>query len=442
MIRTFASLSLRWIIKKLAQLTIWKYRPGIIGITGSVGKTSTKMAVEAVLGGERKIRASKGNLNNELGLPLTILGNWRGGDFKLVSREQPPGTARLRKLFFWIKVIVVSIFNVIFSRRSSYPEVLILEYGADRPGDIKYLLGIARPNISIVTAIGAVPVHVEFYGSSEEVAREKSRLVEYLPVAGIAILNSDDPTVMRLRERTRAHITTFGFGKEAAMRVTRLEYRSDISRPLGISFKLEHAGNSVPVRLDGVFGKPTAAAAAAAAAVGIAFGMNLVKISEKLAGYRTGASRMQIVPGIHETSIIDDSYNASPLSMEAALDALKHIPAKRKIAILGDMLEIGDYAADEHERIGRLAAKSANMLILVGAHAKFTAEGARKAGLRKNNIHLFETANEAMGPTAHALRDGDLILVKGSHAMELGKIVEEIKMPVSKDFGGFFSQYA
>ncbi len=424
---------LRWILKKLAQAMISRHRPAIVGVTGSVGKTSTKLAIKTVLEADRRVRASHSNLNNDLGMPLTILGDWKESDLRLISRDQPPHTARVRKSIFWLKVIIASLWRTIFVSRD-YPEFLVLEYGADRPGDIKYLLGIARPNVSVVTAIGDVPVHVEFFSGPEEVAREKSKLVEYLPTAGFAILNQDDRTVMALKERTRAQVMTFGFTKGSEVQITRLENRweddpalSGAARPIGISFKLEYGGNSVPVRLDGMFGKPHAYAAAAGAATGLIFGSNLIKISEALKSYRSAGSRMELLSGVKYSYIIDDSYNASPASMRMALETLKGLPGKRKIAVLGDMLEIGRFTLEAHERVGRLAGKCVDILVTVGPRAKFISEAARAAGLQKNKILSFDTADEARKPIQDLLRRGDLVLVKGSHAMELDKVVEEIK---------------
>lgn len=434
--------SLRWILKKLAQGVIWRYRPAIVGVTGSVGKTSTKLAIKAVLQAARRVRASHNNLNNDLGVPLTILGDWSEDDLKLVSRDQPAHTERARKFFFWLKVIIASLWKIIF-KPGGYPEFLVLEYGADKPGDIRYLLTIARPNASVITAVGDVPVHVEFFAGPDEVAREKARLIEYLPAAASAVLNHDDGTVMDLKERTRAHVMTYGFSKGANVQVTRFENRWEgdpaggvgrlarlgarTGRPVGVSFKIEYGGSFVPVRLDGVFGKAHAYAAAAGAAIGLIFGMNLVKISEALKNYRSAGSRMELLPGVKYTNIIDDSYNASPLSMHAALDTLKGLPGKRKIAVLGDMLEIGKYTIEAHERLGRLAARVVDILVTVGPRAKFIAESAREAGLNKAKVLSFETADEAQKPIQDLIRKGDLILIKGSHAMELSKVVEEIK---------------
>src|SRR3989344_4056884 len=256
--RLFLSV-LMWKLKKLSQLTIWRYRPGIIGVTGSVGKTSTKFAIAAVLSSARRVRTSRGNFNNELGVPLTILGDWD----------------KIKGIFFWPKVFFTGIKNIII--KTEYPEILVLEYGVDKPGDMKYLLDIARPNISVITAIGETPVHVENFLGPEELVREKGKIIDYLPTAGFAVLNRDDETVMNLRGRTRAHVMTFGFSKDAEVHIANFDHKSENGKPLGIAFKLEYAGGFVPVRIEGVFGKAQAYAASAAAAAGIIFGLNLAK---------------------------------------------------------------------------------------------------------------------------------------------------------------------
>ncbi len=435
--------SLKWILKSLARLTIWRYRPGIVGITGSVGKTSTKLAVAAVLGRERRCRWSKGNLNNDLGLPLTILGEWPEEELNLVSR--PPSLelrragAQLDRAIFWLKVIFVSAFRLVFTSGADYPEILVLEYGADKPGDMKRLLQIARPNVGVLTAVGEVPVHVEFYSGPEEVAREKARLLECLPSASFAILNGDDQRVMNVADRTRAHVMTFGFEKDADMgisgfknmaskgRPARIATRSVAGGPLGATFKLEYGGNSVPVEIHGALGKSQAYAAAAAASVGVIFGINLVKIAEALREYAPAHGRMELIPAVKGAYLIDDSYNASPLSMNSALETLKALPAKRKIAVLGDMLELGKYAMEEHEKLGKLAAMAAAVLITVGPRAKFIAEGAKAAGMSERRIRSFDLSDQARLPVQDLLRKGDLVLIKGSRAMQLEKVVEEIK---------------
>lgn len=412
-------------LSTLARLTMWRYRPGIVGITGSVGKTSTKLAIAAVLSSGRTVRYARGNLNNELGLALTILGDWREDELRLVSRDFPAGKSKLRKTFFWLKVIFVSAYHIV--RKVAYPEILVLEYGADRPGDIRALLRIAKPNVSVITAVGDIPVHVEYYSGPDDVAREKARLIEQLPSAGYAIVNHDDLTVMHLADRTRGHVMTFGFGKGADVQVTRFENRVEDGRPAGVSFKLEHEGTFVPVRLANVFGKVQGYASVAAAAVGFVFGMNLVKISEALAGYRGAPHRMELIPGIKDTLVIDDSYNASPLSMDAALDTLRDLPGARKVAILGDMLEIGKYAIEAHEALGRQVAEFADALVTVGPRAKFIAETARAAKMPKNAVISFDDAESAIHDIKSLVKKGDLILVKGSHAMQLNTMVDGLR---------------
>lgn len=408
-IKEFLLKVLRWTLRELSKLTIWRYRPGIIGITGSVGKTSTKFAVAAVLSGERSVRYTRANFNNELGLPLTILGNYE----------------KIEGKFFWPKVVFKSVFNIIF--RQDYPEILILEYGVDHPGDMKYLLSIAKPNVSVITTVGETPAHVEHYSGPEEVAKEKAKLIESLPSAGFAVLNNDDDTVMDVKERTRAHVVTFGFEKGAGVRVTGFEQRSVGDRPIGVSFKIEYGGSFVPVRLDGAYGRIQGYAAAAAASVGLIFGLNLVKISAGLEHYEPAAHRLNIIPGVKSTYILDDCYNASPQSVYAALDSLREMPAKRRIAVLGDMLEIGKYTMQAHEKVGAIASKVVDILFTVGPRAKFISEGARTAGMLNKNIYEFETADDAKGRVQEIMKKGDVVLVKGSHAMQLDRVVEEIK---------------
>ncbi|MDR3581744.1 MAG: UDP-N-acetylmuramoyl-tripeptide--D-alanyl-D-alanine ligase [Candidatus Pacebacteria bacterium] len=417
--------ALRSILRRLARLTIWRYRPGIIGITGSAGKTSAKLAVKAVLEKGRTVRVSPGNTNNDLGVPLTILGDWKQEDLALITHGTPRGALRMKKATFWIKVIAVSLWHVIV-RIPDYPEILILEYGADHPGDIKYLLTIARPNISIITAIGDIPVHVENYAGPEEVAREKGRLLEFLSVGGFAILNGDDAVVRNLQSRTRARVITYGFEKGNEVRMVRFENKIKHGAPDGISFKLEYGSGVVPVRIPHVFGRTHAYAAAAAASVGIVFGMNLIAISDALAAYAPAASRMQLVRGIRSSYVIDDSYNASPIAMRFALETLYNLPAKRRIAVLGDMLEIGKYTEEAHTRVGNFVAKTADVLFAVGPRARTIADAARAAGMKKADIFIFDSAEIAKLRVRDFIKPDDLVLVKGSHSMRLDKIVDEI----------------
>lgn len=400
---------LQWKLRRLARLTIWKYEPKIVAVAGSVGKTSTKYAIASVLRSAHSIRMSPGNFNNEIGVPLTI-----------ISDEEELGG-----FFFWFLVMWRALWNLVL--KANYPDVLILEYATDRPGDMKYLLKIARPTHGVLTAFGEIPVHVEFFAGPEELAREDARAIEYLSAYGYALLNFDDETVLEMKDRTRAKVITYGFGEGADIRISNFEHRSEGGVPAGISFKLEYGGSFVPVRMNNVYGKPTAYSAAAAAGIGLIFGMNLVSISEALSHYEAPKGRMNLLEGIKGTHILDDSYNAAPLSMHAALETLKDLDGKRKIAVLGDMLEIGQYSIEAHEEIGRYAKKCADILVTVGARAMFIADEAKRLGMPQKNVWSFDTADEAKLRVQEILKAGDVVLIKASRAIGLDKVVEEIK---------------
>lgn len=397
---------LKHLLKFLAQRTVQKYNPSIIGVTGNVGKTSTKEAIHTVLCSERRVRSASKNFNNELGLPLVILGDWKktGG------------------IFFWMRVIVYGFFRLLI-KNSSYPEILILEYGVDRPGDMKYLLEIARPQIAAVTAIGDIPVHVEFFIGKEGIAREKGKIITQLPSTGFAILNADDPLVMEMKNQTRAQVMTFGFSKDASVKISNFE--ETIGEENGVRFKLGHGGHFVPVRME-VLGKTQTYSSAVAACIGLVFGMNMVKIAEALSHYESPHGRLKLILGLKGSFIIDDTYNASPASMNEALETLKRLEAKRKIAVLGDMLELGQYTMKVHEIIGKKSAKIADVLVAVGQRGKFIAESAIKSGMPRKNVFSFESVYEAGKYVQEIMARGDVILVKGSQGVRMEKIVKEI----------------
>ena len=345
---------------------------------------------------------------------------------RLVSHDTPVGTSRGKKIGFWLRVMGRGLVLIFSFRQKYYPDVLVLEFGADRPGDLKQLLKIVRPTISVVTAVGDTPVHVEFYDTPADLAREKARLIEALPAAGYAVLNADDDVAMSVSPRTRANLVTFGFDKSAMVHIAAFEHRVVSGIPVGESFKLEYGGSMVPVKLEGVFGRAHAYAAAAAAAVGAVFNMNLVEISSGLSQYHPMPGRMRILPGIKDSRIMDDCYNAAPLSMRNALDTLKDLPARRKIAVLGDMKELGRYSIPAHEAVGDLAAKTANILITVGEAGKLIAAAAKASGMKKDKVMIFETAQEALETVGNLVEAGDLVLVKASHSIGLDLIVQEL----------------
>lgn len=417
---------LRWTLRILSNVIIWKYKPKIIGVGGSVGKTSTKMAIHTILSNHFKTRVSYGNLNSDLGLPLAILGDFSNKELKLVSRDTKSGEKIKEKIFFWLKVIFNGLYQIIFKNKN-YPEILVLEYGADRPGDIKYLLKIAKPEVGVITAIGEIPVHVEFYNSPEELALEESNLIVNLYSSNLAVLNYDDSMINKIKHRTRAKIITFGFEDGADIRILNFENKIENGKLFGIIFKIEYENNVIPFKIKNVFGKSYAYSVAAAIAVAMHFGINLITISQDLENYKPIKGRSNLISGIKDTLIIDDAYNASLLSMSAGLDLLKNLPAKRKIAVLGDMLELGKYSILAHEKIGKIVPKCTDILITVGPRAKFIADIARKSGLKNKNIFVYSAVEEVLDPLIQLIKPGDLILIKASHGVRLYELVENLK---------------
>jgi len=397
------------ILKKLASAVLRKYKPRIIGVTGSMGKTSTKEAIFAVLSGKYKVRRNIKNYNNEIGVPLTIL-NCESGK---------------KSLFKWLRVFWKGV-GLIFSK-NDYPEILILEIGADKPGDIKYLMSFINPDIGVITGIGEVPVHVEAFGTPAQVAREKVRLIEFLEPEDFAVLNFDDQYVKNLAGKTKAKVLSYGFGEGA--KIHAINYNLEIGfdpTVSGISFKIEYDGKVVPLKFDGIFGEHQVYPMLAASAVGLSLGMNLVEITEGFKKYEPPKGRMRLIEGIKHSWIIDDSYNASPAATLAALETLSKFEGRRKIAVLGDMMELGEFCEGAHRQVGAKAKESADIFFAVGERMRFAADEARKIGMQKTNIHSFDTAQSAGLALQMITQKGDIILIKGSQFMRMEKIVEEI----------------
>lgn len=397
-------------LRLIANLILRRYKPKVVGVTGSVGKSSALSAIESVLGHSKKVRSSSTGFENaELSILMAILGDWK----------KKEGT------LFWYKVILVSLFRLLIKSRK-YPEVLILEYSVERPGDMKNLLDIVRPKIGVVTAMGETPTHTEFFPNKEAVAREKAKLINQLPATGFTFLNIDDPQVYDMKEKTRSHVITFGFSDNADLKITSFETNFNKDNQ-GISFKLNYGGSFIPVRLNSVLGKGQTYASAIAAGVGIVFDMNLVDISSALEAHKTPAGRMKIEKGVKETYIIDDTSEASPVSMEKAIEALSDIEANRKIVVLGDMLELGEYTLKAHQSIGKLVSKNIDKLITVGMRSKFIKKGAEEAGMKKESINHFDSVEEAGIFLQGEIKKGDVILVKASKQMKFNKIVKEVE---------------
>lgn len=399
-----------------AKFVLKRHTPKIIAITGSVGKTSTKDAIFDVLSPFLHVRKSQKSFNSEIGIPLTILG--------ISNAWNNP--------FLWLLNILRGAYVAFLSRK--YPAWLILEVGADRPKDIENISQWLKPDFVVITRFSKVPVHVEFFGTPERVIEEKSHLVKALKDNGVLVLNADDEDVLALRELCRSQeVATFSLADEATLRGSnyRIVYDKGAHgpKPSGVNFKIEYGGSAVPVTLSGVLGKTHVYPILAALLVGVKLGLNVVKMAEGVHKYHPTPGRMRLLDGIKETTIIDDSYNSSPVALTEALETLRDSEVTgRKIAVLGDMLELGKYSVEEHVRLGAMLAPFVDVLFTVGIRARDIAKGALDQGLPDRSIFQFEDSRTAGNMLEHSLEEGDLILIKGSQSTRMERVVEEIML--------------
>lgn len=393
-----------------ARLVLFKYKPKIIAVSGSVGKTGTKDAIFDIVNTDFFVRKSQKSYNSEFGVPLTILGVSTGWSNSLI----------------WIKNIFEG-FSLIFLK-NHYPKWLVLEVGTDRPGDMKSLSKWLKPDIVVVTRIGDIPAHIEFFASTKDVLKEEVHLVKALKKDGLLVLNSDDEKVCTLSQKTKSKITTYGFGKAARMRGvhTQIKYKKD-GTPAGIFFKIEHEQNTIPATLNSVVGEHRVHNILAALAVGSFLKINMIDMVEAIENHKPTKGRMRLIKGLHDSTIIDDSYNSSPVAVAAALDTLADIKTKgRRIAVLGDMLELGEHTTEEHKKIGKIAGGVCCMLISVGQRARCFAEGALSAKLSKDAIIQFSDSKTAGRYLKSIISKGDVVLVKGSQGVRMENTVQEI----------------
>ncbi len=405
---------LAWKLSVWSRMILRRYRPVIIAVTGNVGKTTTKEAIAAVLRTKYRVRATGGNLNNELGIPATII-----GDF--TERYYNTGGTPL----FWFKVLTSAVRVLVHD--SSYPQVLVLEFGADRPGDIKRLTRMFPPHIAVITQVGDIPSHVEYFASPAELAAEKAKLLKHLTPSDYAVLGYDDLTVLEMREQTKGRTLTYGMSDGADVQVTDVRTRLEGTRPLGISFDVRVQNNTMPVAINGTLGSGIARAAAAAVAVGSIMKIGLADAVQALADLRPPAGRLRVLEGIRGTVLIDDTYNASPAATHLAIDSVRHIPATRYVLVLGDMLELGSYSVQAHQAAGTLAATVADILVCVGERGRFIADAAGNQ-MPAANIHWAPDSRAAAGIVQQLIRAGDLVLVKGSQGMRMERIVQELML--------------
>jgi UDP-N-acetylmuramoyl-tripeptide--D-alanyl-D-alanine ligase len=401
-------------LAKQALKLISRKKPFIVGITGSVGKSSTKNCIGAILSGSFAVRTSPKNYNTEFGLPLTIL-----------NLETPE-----RSICGWLNNLIRGWWRANFAAQA-YPDTLVLEMAADHPGDIGKLVTIAKPNIGVITAVGES--HLEFFGSVAAIAAEKAKLATAVPADGTVILNRDDELVWAMREKIKAKVVSIGFHEEANMRAlaetVRLACREELG--CGTHFKIEVAGATIPIFIRGALGRPAIYAVLAAIAVGQARGLNILQIVERVKNFQPAPGRLRYLSGIKQTILIDDSYNAAPKSVHAALEVLHELPLAseddKRFAVLGDMLELGQISEQAHAEIGRRAAElRLDYLVLVGERMLAARKAAITAGMSEDRVLHFDDALSAGKFVQSKMKSGDAILIKGSRGMQMEFVVKEL----------------
>jgi len=353
----------------------------VVAITGSNGKTTTKEMTAAILAARAPCLKTEGNLNNQYGLPLTLL--------RLEARHR----------------------------------AAVVEIGMNHAGEIKPLAEIAAPTVGVVTNVGTA--HIEHLGSLDAIAREKGALFEALGAEASAVANADDPRVLALLARTPARAVTFGCSADADVRA-----EQPTASPAGVSFELIAPAGRAPVRVAGVGRVPVMNALAAAAAA-LCAGADLDDVGRGLAAYRPPAGRLERLSLPSGAVLLNDSYNANPQSLEVALRSLAELKgAGRGIAVLGDMGELGSFAAEAHRQAGRRVGElGLDALFALGERAEQVAAGAREAGLDPARTWTGRDADALAAQLRAALRPGDWVLVKGSRAMRMERIVAALAEP-------------
>ncbi|OGI63629.1 hypothetical protein A2733_00505 [Candidatus Nomurabacteria bacterium RIFCSPHIGHO2_01_FULL_40_20] len=408
--RTTLKKIIYFILQLEARLVVWKYKPKIIAITGSVGKTSTKDAIYAVLKGVTYVRKSEKSYNSQIGLPLTILGVPNGWN----------------NLHLWLRNLAKGLWLVVYPHK--YPEWLVLEVGVGKPDDMRTTASWLRTDVVVMTAIGETPVHVEFFESRKHLVEEKEKLIKTLKRDGFLVLNADDETILEMKHKTKNRVVTYGFkeGSDILASGENIAY-DDVGIPRGIIFRIDEGGKSLPVEIDGVFGKNHIYAVLASLAIASALKFNLLDAISALRNYDAPPGRMRILPGENGTLIIDDSYNSSPHASTSALQTLGELkPKGRRIAVLGDMLELGRHTKEEHEKIGGIAKENVEILLVVGQRAKSIKDGALASGMKEKAIFEFGNARETGEFLKTFIKEGDIILVKGSQGMRMERAVAMI----------------
>ncbi len=392
-----------------ARAVMRRYRPKVVMVTGSVGKTSTKDAVAAVLATRFFVRKSEKSFNSEFGVPFTILGvdnPWRN----------PLAWLSLLKNAFTLIVLP-----------NHYPNLLVLEVGADHPGDLDRILRVATPDAVVVTLLPEIPVHVEAYASPEAVREEEFSPAYALPPGAPLVVSAHDAHALEMAMRTSARTILYGAEREAQVCTTGFDFYEEEGIVVGMQANVQTADAEGRLIVRGSVGATQILPVAAAVAAAEAFAIKLPEALAALEAYEPPPGRGRLFAGIQGSVLIDDSYNSSPAATEEALVTLRTFPhARRRVAVLGDMLELGRYSVMEHERLGEFAAHAADVLVTVGIRARAFAAAARTVVDTTLQIESFDDARIAAKALKEMVKEGDVVLIKGSQAIRTERITEAL----------------
>lgn len=409
-----------------SKIILNKFKPKIIGITGNVGKTTTKDFIYTVLKKteSNNIRAAEKSQNSEFGVCLTILN----------------GKNAWNSFFAWLQLLTLGFVKEYFNK--NYPEKLVLEIGADHPGDIKYLTSFVKPDVVVLTAFQKIATHREFFKNIEEHIREKKYLADALKNSGTLIYNADDEVMSNManevEEKRKVKKISFGKSEDADVRILESKNIYDSENiVIGTKVKLllhdalaqGLGGGILEVELLGVLGVAQNYSLGAAVAVGLNEGMSSKEITEAIKNnFAPTNSRMRILRGINNSTIIDDSYNASPLAVENATNTLKQTFIKgKKIVVLGHMAELGDETRYAHVEQAKNIASAADVIIFSGKFNEYYLDGARQVKFPAEKIFLAKNANEVIEiiHKNNLIKEFDLLFVKGSQSARLEGVVTE-----------------
>ena len=400
-------------LARAAKAIVHKHRPFVVGISGSVGKTSAKDAVSCVLREWTRTVSSPGNQNDELGVPLSIIGAGPSG----------------RNPFGWIATLRRAR-QILRSRDGSYPECLVLEFGSCHVGDVEYLMQMSTPDVGVLTGIEAT--HLEFYGSLEAIEREEGKVVTMLPASGVGIVNVDNPGAAAAVARASCRIVTYGFEAAADVRALGAVSSIDWDRFTACTHLEVQCGEERgTLRIDGTLGSHSCYAPLAALGVAQAVGVPFVDAMRTLRNYVPPPGRMRCGPGLSRSLVIDDTYNSSPAAAMSALQALAAVAPRggsaEAIAVLGPMAELGPISRSQHEAVGRHAAGlGLDCVVTVGSAARDTARAARDAGMPDDRVLELAGTEEAIRALMERGKPGDVVLVKGSRSAQMERVAQAL----------------